>query len=87
LACSKACDDVQIEVLLNNATSTRFSPVTGFLQGSVLSPLLYSIYINNLPQLLRPQPLSKNLSPIQTTFLLYSEDVVLIEDKDVKEYI
>ncbi|CEG83301.1 hypothetical protein RMATCC62417_17248 [Rhizopus microsporus] len=26
-------DEVQIEVLLNNATSTRFSPITGVLQG------------------------------------------------------
>ncbi|KAG1516921.1 hypothetical protein G6F45_010882 [Rhizopus arrhizus] len=58
-------DEVQIEVLLNNAASSRFSPVTGVLQGYILSPFLYSIYINDLPKLLRPQPLEDDLSPIQ----------------------
>ncbi|KAG1137016.1 hypothetical protein G6F38_011621 [Rhizopus arrhizus] len=42
-------DDVQIEVLLSNATSRQFRPNTGVLQGSILSPYLYSVYINQLP--------------------------------------
>ncbi|KAG1627711.1 hypothetical protein G6F44_012118 [Rhizopus delemar] len=37
-------DEVQIEVLLSNATSRRFHPKTGVLQGSILSPYLYSVY-------------------------------------------
>ena len=39
-------DHVQIEILLDNRVSYRFSPVTGVLQGSFLSPFLYSIYID-----------------------------------------
>ncbi|KAG1445564.1 hypothetical protein G6F46_012170 [Rhizopus delemar] len=78
-------DEVQIEVLLNNATSSRFSPVTGVLQGSILSPFLYSIYINDLPKPLRPQPIEEDLFPIQLapfmTCLLYADDVVLIADQ------
>ncbi|KAG0950192.1 hypothetical protein G6F26_001852 [Rhizopus arrhizus] len=50
-------NDVQIEVLLGNTKSSRFSPKTGVLQGSILSPFLYSIYINQLPGLLRDRPL------------------------------
>lgn len=46
-------DDVSITVLLANHCSTPFHPSTGVLQGSVLSPHLYSIYINTLPTLLR----------------------------------
>ncbi len=46
-------DQVQIKVLLDNHISYRFSPVTGALQGSILSPFLYSIYINQLPARLR----------------------------------
>ncbi|KAG1437978.1 hypothetical protein G6F56_012842 [Rhizopus delemar] len=46
-------DDVSISVLISNHSSAPFSPVTGVLQGSVLSPHLYSVYINTLPSLLR----------------------------------
>ncbi|KAG1437622.1 hypothetical protein G6F56_013014 [Rhizopus delemar] len=46
-------DDVMVSVLLNNVVSDPFSPSTGVLQGSVLSPHLYSIYINTLAPLLR----------------------------------
>ncbi|KAG0752944.1 hypothetical protein G6F57_014000 [Rhizopus arrhizus] len=79
-------DHVQIEILLDNRVSYRFSPVTGVLQGSILSPFLYSIYINRLPSILR-QPLlldnsfSGDIVSDLTPFincLLYADDVVLI---------
>ncbi|KAG0754486.1 hypothetical protein G6F57_013879 [Rhizopus arrhizus] len=72
-------------MLLNNATSTRFSPVTGVLQGSILSPFLYSIYINELPRLLRPQPTTADIFLteliLRLNCLLYADDVVLIAAK------
>lgn len=40
-------DEVQIEVLLSNVTPTRFKPVTGILQGSILFPFHYSVYIRS----------------------------------------
>ena len=47
-------NDVSIEVIVSNATSHRFSLTTGVLQeGSILSPFLYSLYINSLPGILR----------------------------------
>ncbi|KAG1150154.1 hypothetical protein G6F37_002162 [Rhizopus arrhizus] len=78
-------DEFQIEILLNNAISTRFSPVTGVLQGSIPSPFLCSTYIKDLPKLLCPQPLEEDLSPIQLapfmTCLLYADNVVPIADQ------
>ncbi|KAG1169845.1 hypothetical protein G6F70_008094 [Rhizopus microsporus] len=78
-------DDVQIEVLLSNATSCRFRPKIGVLQGSILSPYLYSIYINQLPAQLRPQALPSSSSPLEMipslNCLLYADDVVLIAER------
>ncbi|KAG1530597.1 hypothetical protein G6F51_013790 [Rhizopus arrhizus] len=54
-------DDVQIEILLSNTTSRRFHPKTGVLQGSILSPYLYSIYINQLPAQLRSQAITTDI--------------------------
>ncbi|KAG1123211.1 hypothetical protein G6F42_010759 [Rhizopus arrhizus] len=77
-------DEVNIEVLLSNATSYRFSPATGVLQGSILSPFLYSIYINQLPALPRTQPIEEVPSTDTRRFaqsincFLYADDVVLI---------
>jgi hypothetical protein len=46
-------DEVSVSVILANHVSTPFTPCTGVLQGSVLSPHLYSVYINSLAPLLR----------------------------------
>lgn len=50
---SNLFDNVTVSVLLSNVVSAPFSPCTGVLQGSVLSPHLYSVYINSLAPLLR----------------------------------
>ncbi|KAI8888017.1 hypothetical protein K501DRAFT_164230, partial [Backusella circina FSU 941] len=41
---SNMFDDVLVSVIVSNFVSRSFSPSTGVLQGSVLSPHLYSIY-------------------------------------------
>jgi hypothetical protein len=81
-------DNVLIEVLVSGARSPTFWPGTGVLQGSILSPFLYSVYINSLPDALRsismptsrvygtmPQRLYNGL---WINSLLYADDVVLI---------
>lgn len=50
---SNLFDNVTISVLNQNCVSDELSLNTGLLQGSSLSPHLFSIYINSLPALLR----------------------------------
>ncbi|KAG0866872.1 hypothetical protein G6F15_012555 [Rhizopus arrhizus] len=89
-------DDVSVSVLVSNHSSTAFSPVTGVLQGSVLSPHLYSVYINTLPSLLRqvaapathlvPSSGRSDAGMVPVNSLLFADDVAVIGSaKSVKE--
>ncbi|KAG1444787.1 hypothetical protein G6F46_012032 [Rhizopus delemar] len=84
-------DEVQIEVLLSNVTSRRFHPKTGVLQGSILSPYFYSIYINQLPVYLRHQAIEDDTPPLYLApllnFLLYADDVVSIANRSTRVYL
>jgi hypothetical protein len=46
-------EEVSISVIIQNHTSSTIHPTTGVLQGSILSPLLYAIFIDSLPSVLR----------------------------------
>ncbi|KAG2191994.1 hypothetical protein INT47_006631 [Mucor saturninus] len=85
-------DHVSISVIISGIASSPFHPTTGVLQGSVLSPALYSIYINQLPTTLRladqalnqvlhhlPPPLIPNTT---LNSLLYADDIILIGTRD-----
>lgn len=47
---------VTIEVVISNASSFPIYPIKGVLQGSILSPFLYAVFINDLPAALRTIP-------------------------------
>lgn len=46
-------DDVRISVVLKNQQSRWIKPNRGVLQGSILSPMLYALFIDTLPHSLR----------------------------------
>jgi hypothetical protein len=77
-------DDIQVQVIGGNYISHSFFPLTGVLQGSVLSPHLYSIYINSLPQLLRSSLTTINDPPniSDINCLLFADDVALVAAPD-----
>lgn len=47
---------VTSEVVIKNAFSSPILPTNGVLQGSILSPFLYAVFINELPMFLRTVP-------------------------------
>ncbi|CDH60653.1 hypothetical protein RO3G_13746 [Lichtheimia corymbifera JMRC:FSU:9682] len=46
-------DEVSITVIMNNYESRTIHPRRGVLQGSILSPILYAVFIDSLPRQLR----------------------------------
>ncbi|KAL1932237.1 hypothetical protein VTP01DRAFT_9293 [Rhizomucor pusillus] len=46
-------DNIIVKVIQMNVASREIFPRHGFLQGSILSPFLYSVFIDTLPRMLR----------------------------------
>ena len=46
-------NDVSISVIMKNYESRSIKPRRGVLQGSILSPILYAVFIDSLPKMLR----------------------------------
>lgn len=77
-------DKVSVSVLIANHNSAAFSPATGVLQGSVLSPHLYSLYINSLPGILRSAANGASMinvpgmrNSLAINSLLFADDVAI----------
>lgn len=56
--CRHMFDNVRLAVILQNQQSMFVHPARGVLQGSILSPLLYAMFIGSLPRMLRTTPLN-----------------------------
>lgn len=67
------------QVLVDGFLSAPFSNEAGVLQGSVLSPFLYSIFIDDLPRRLELLP-QVSINNLNTNCLLYADDVVLMAE-------
>ena len=61
--------------------SSSWEVQAGVMQGSVLSPLLFILYINVLATSLEGQGLGVTVAGRQTCVVLYADDVVLLADR------
>lgn len=57
--------------------SDYFSVESGVKQGCILSPVLFSLYINDLPDIL---PGGLNVANVNVKVLLYADDIVILSD-------
>lgn len=81
--CAKSLFDYNTFTLtISNSTGKPFSTQAGLLQGSIISPLLYSLYIDDLTHTLHEQgpTLRVNNGVTRINCLLYADDIVLLSD-------
>ena len=67
-------------VLVNDTKTDWFNVEAGVPQGAVLSPFLYSAYIDGLHQALRDHGLGVMVHGRLVSLLLYADDIVLLAD-------
>ena len=69
--------DVQCAVKVNDYLSPLFKVSQGVKQGCILSPTLFSLYINDLANEIKQMNLGVDIDELQLSILLYADDVAL----------
>lgn len=73
-------DHNKATVRIQERESEDFVQGTGLLQGSILSPLLYATFIDDLPQKLRMECSTQEMGKVDLNCLLYADDICLLAD-------
>ena len=68
----------QCDVKWNNSLSYKFPIINGVRQGAVSSPLLFSVYINDLIDILRESGFGCHLGSYFVGCLGYADDILLL---------
>ena len=67
-----------VMVRIGGQVSRRIHLGRGLLQGSLLSPILFNVFIDTLPRLLRRKHPCYSLGGCKVNSLLYADDIVLV---------
>ena len=67
-------------VTWNNTISTSFPIYQGVRQGAILSPLLYSIFVDKLLNLFTTSGLGVTIDTIHCGAIMYMDDLTLVAD-------
>ena len=68
----------KLQVKWNNHISNTFDVTNGVRQGGVLSPLLFSVYVDELLEKLKNKGIECSINHILTGALGYTDDIILI---------
>ena len=71
---------MECEVRVGEVLSDPFEVVTGLRQGCVLSPLLFSLFINGVVEKLRENKVSVKCRVEQVPALLFADDMVILAE-------
>ena len=71
-------DHSEVAVRVNGKESRYVKMGRGLLQGSLLSPLLFNVFIDDLPKALRSKNKGVNIGDTKINSLIYADDIVLI---------
>ena len=74
------CNTSSCSVTWNHAISTSFPIHQGVRQGAILSPLLHSIFVHELLDLLTTSGLGETTDTIQCGVPMYADDLALVAD-------
>ena len=73
-------DDIKCCVQINGMLTDTFRVQRGVKQGCLISPTLFSVYINDLADDLKSANLGVNVNETIINLLMYADDVVLLTD-------
>ena len=77
----KLYDNTRNCVFFNQELSDWFSSEVGVKQGCILSPLLFSLYISDLPESIAG---GISIDEIKVNALFYADDIVLISESQMQ---
>ena len=76
--------DLKCKVKVGDTCSDSFPVDVGLRQGCVLSPILFSVYVNDLMEELRRENVGIKVNGIRIPGLMFADDIVIFAESEVQ---